>query len=323
MPSAKMSQAERKARRMVHTVSCLMGTYPALPVGQVGEVKLENTVLPAGTEEILVSYRDALLTGTHPLKMVLSSPYTLQALTDGDGTWMTNHGCELWQMYNQLVKPARGRVLVGGLGLGLVARMLADEARISGITIVEINPSIVDLIGRHVWADVVTADLFTYLDDLKPGQFTTAVLDIWRGTGEWEWQSTVVPLKRKIGTKIKRVIAWQEETMLGQVYNGVYRWAGCDPDLFRRKSLCHAYAFRRGLIDAKVQVPTVDPYNIPATFIAQESNEKNPEIQSWARLFTRGVGTRRWEKVFGKYWDEAWGIGMAVGGGKRGKEGVS
>jgi hypothetical protein len=39
---------------------------------------------------------------------------------------------------------------------------------------------------------------------------------------------------------------------------------------------------------------------------AEEANKVNPALVQLARTFVSGVGSPGWERMFGKYWDEAW-----------------
>ena len=79
--------------------------------------------------------------------------------------WMSDTRAEIMEhspFFNRLpvfdrVKPLR--ILVNGLGLGLVAKGALNIARISHIDVVEINPDVANLVRRHLPEDKVTVHI--------------------------------------------------------------------------------------------------------------------------------------------------------------------
>lgn len=92
-----------------------------------------------------------------------------------------------------IVEAARGEVLLGGLGLGLILPPLIVAPEVTSITVVERNPEVLTLvtpsyqIGSAYWADTIDAyrlhklrfieaDVFTWEPDRR---FQTIWFDIW------------------------------------------------------------------------------------------------------------------------------------------------
>jgi spermidine synthase len=116
-------------------------------------------------------------------------------------------------MHRDLARYAHGNVLIGGLGLGILPRMLMNRKNVKSITVVESNPDVIGLVRSYVYRDftdrsrinIIQADIHDYVRDLKPDVYDSALLDTWQDTGEWVWQTEVVPLKRTIAGKIPRI----------------------------------------------------------------------------------------------------------------------
>jgi hypothetical protein len=166
----------------------------------------------------VVNLREAMFTGLPQTNY--PGPISVTQLHGPDGEmWMSDLPCELVQMHRELACHARGRVLVGGLGLGIVARMAARYKRVKEITVVELAREVIDLVGPSL-ADakikIQQGEIHAFARNTKL-HFDVALLDTWAGTGEWVWQEDVVPLRRALWGKAKMVFCWQERVMLGQV----------------------------------------------------------------------------------------------------------
>ena len=69
-----------------------------------------------------------------------------------------------------------GSVLVAGLGIGYAANVLAANSDVDDVTIVEISPEVVQLVGPHIRdpdgkVEIVTDDIFNYLHELVEGDW--------------------------------------------------------------------------------------------------------------------------------------------------------
>lgn len=104
------------------------------------------------------------------------------------GVMMSNTQLE-YRTNKQFITEAHGDVLIGGLGIGMVIRPLAEKDDVTSITILEKDPDVIKLIAPH-YADVhklniVEADVFDFdVEDLmhrapKSGKFETIFMDIW------------------------------------------------------------------------------------------------------------------------------------------------
>jgi hypothetical protein len=201
---------------------------------------------------MVVGHRNAILTGRRATAIMIreDAPLRVHRLVDSRvGVWMSDLPEELQQvedfLHGQGAYVAGKRVLVGGLGLGIVATRLVQMG--ATVTVVEKSRSVIRLIRRQMPAPfrVVQADIHTYLRTCEP--FDAYYLDTWQGTSEATWWSQVMPLRRLIGQRfgIVPVHCWAEDMMLGQVRRAVAlhaehgpEWhyarlpSGTDPDHF-------------------------------------------------------------------------------------------
>jgi hypothetical protein len=84
----------------------------------------------------------------------------------------------------EFVQKAHGRVLVAGLGLGLILFAIADKLNVEHVTVVEKYQDVIDLVGHAVKAKLgdrvtfVCADIFDWRP-AKGTNFNVAYMDIW------------------------------------------------------------------------------------------------------------------------------------------------
>jgi len=238
--------------------------YPspiALPQRRVGHVQICHRYI--GGDVYIVAMREALLRGIRPTKAVLSQPLLVHELvSDEHGTWMTDHPQELNQIGEMLhtVQPI-GNVLIGGLGLGVAAKLVSHRA--DRVVVVERDADVIELCGQRGY-EIVNDDIGHYLETTKE-RFDYYLLDTWQGTNEGEWWDSVFPLRRTIRNRHgKRPVihCWAEDIMAAQVATSLQRSIEAKRPHWRSKTL---------IVKTQRDI---------ATFIAN-------------------VGTREWERKYG------------------------
>ena len=191
-----------------------------LPESQSGSVAIEHKVLEAGSKTPIVGMRQAILRGTHPISAVLNEPLRVHYLTHAEhGTWMTDLPEELNQIAEMLdtVSPW-GRVLIGGLGLGIMASTVATRPGVEHVTVIEKDPDVIRLCARSGYT-VIEANIYDYLKTTDDW-FHFYLLDTWQATNENAWWREVMPLRRVIRNRWGRtptIHCWAEDIMLGQI----------------------------------------------------------------------------------------------------------
>lgn len=201
----------------------------SLPESESGDFQIEH-VLMSGRVPI-VGMRQAFMRGVVPVLVQLDSPLKTHELSEDGRVWMTDRPEELNQIGEVLWRTQpRGRILVGGLGLGILSRTLYQRSYDVQITIVEISQDVIDLAlpagdksreTRTLREATICADILPFLrDDHRAGPFDFYLLDTWTGTGEGTWWDVVLPLRRAIRNRFgrkPRIHCWAEDIMWGQV----------------------------------------------------------------------------------------------------------
>jgi hypothetical protein len=298
----------------------LMAERAEIPERKEGDFHITHTHHEPGDKLMVVNFREAIFTGLPQTDLILKHSAIVHRLQERDGVWMSDLPCELVQMYRELACHAKGRVLIGGLGLGLVFKMCARKPSVSAITVVERSKEVLSLVYPWVMQQasrpgvkftLAKDDIHQFVKRLKPNTIDVALLDTWASDGEWTWQTEVVPLRRALQPKVKRIYCWHENVMLGQVGSGIWKSADIDEELFKAPMHCHRYAFRRACREQGFRLhPRINwKDNSPEAFqkmMAIEEENRNDLVIKWmAATFLYEVGTPQWERLFGEAWDEA------------------
>lgn len=258
-------------------------------------VKRENT---RQREWSVISMRQWCLGEYKPHRILLDLPLTVTSLTENGGVWMSDVPEEIFGMRD--VRRLHGRVLVGGLGLGMTTMLAMLTAKTTGVVTVEISPNVIELTGYACIGEVVNACIFDYVDQMPAGKFDSAFFDSWTGTGEATFFSDIVPLRRSCLGKIdnRSIYCWEERTMRRQVIESTIKYC-LAPDSVNhwwpyKAVIDHA---RRNGVKPLENIDDLEPYMTGA-------KEASPLLKQIAVQFAN-VGTQLWERRFGERYDLA------------------
>jgi len=102
--------------------------------------------------------------------------------------WMSDSPAEYYAMWELNARVQPSRVLIGGLGLGILTNIIANRKDITKITVVELSPEIITTIKPHIpaWVEIVRADFIDYFHraELVRDQYDTIIVDIFSGNRE-------------------------------------------------------------------------------------------------------------------------------------------
>jgi len=102
------------------------------------------------------------------------------SLIVGKETWMVDDPMH-WYGMQDLAKAASGRVLVAGLGLGLVIHGLEENEAVTAVDVVEIDEDVTNLISPLIKmrkTNIINDDFWLYLYKTEE-TYDTCILDIW------------------------------------------------------------------------------------------------------------------------------------------------
>lgn len=122
------------------------------------------------------------------LKVIEPVPVTHLQTLEGDDwqTWMVDDP-EHWVMLHDYARRIKGpRVCIAGLGLCLIAHILADRADIQEIAIIERNHDVIELMqdnlpASHHRTHIFESDFWAFLEKCQPNYYNTFFVDLWRG----------------------------------------------------------------------------------------------------------------------------------------------
>lgn len=264
-----------------------------LPERTLGKFSVRHQIVKDKTP--VIGTRQAYTRGIQPVTLKLKEPLLIhQLFEEGHGLWMTDLPEELNQIEEMLynVKP-QGRVLVGGLGLGIAAKRLTQIMGVTDVVVVERSRNIIKLCHEGVY-DVVCADIKKYLEGYSIQQtnkpFDFYLLDTWGGTNEATWWETVMPLRRVIrnrwGSK-PTIHCWAEDIMLGQVRRSLVI------DDMKKEMLQQHNA-----TPGKKKITLAD---CRVWYYKHFPVDMTPAQADW---FLENVGTNAWEKKYGQIVDK-------------------
>lgn len=119
---------------------------------------------------------------------------------------MSNTYMELDTNYDFL-SAAHGDVLIGGLGLGLIVRIIQDKPEVTSITIVEYHQDVIDLVTAQVpfneKVKIVLGDAKTYKPE-KGVKFDCIYMDIWNWLNSDVYWNDMVPMKKHYRKYLKK-----------------------------------------------------------------------------------------------------------------------
>lgn len=187
----------------------IIKTKSFIPTGKQGEWAVEK---------FTVSKSDAKLFNLRQMinnrgREILPGNYT--KLTHQGTIVMSDTPAEIQdQIYFTYV--AHGNILINGLGLGLVVQGLMLDSTVKHITIIEISPEVISLVGKHLekrYGDKITiinADAFTWKPPKGRNVYTFAWHDIWETICGDHWPE-MKRLHRKYAQKAREQYSWCRE----------------------------------------------------------------------------------------------------------------
>lgn len=275
--------------------------------GQIGDWQVVKKTAPAGTVFSTANMRCRIIGGQKNRQVSWDHATTWHYLLEGGAVWMTDLPCEHAQMLAG-IRPLQGVVLVGGLGLGLVATLLLRKKSVRKVVVVEKEISVINLVVPHLeraWSkrlrswkmEIVCADLFDHLRQAPEGAYDGGFYDIWRGDGESTFFHTVCPLYDLSRGKLKTPPTnWNEDIMRGQLFTSA---------LFRLHSVLHpAVLGGRAVRSPWEEDGTQEPWHnwsVPLFAFLRDRLDDGEVCQQAIGVYTTIYGTWGWERKWELY----------------------
>jgi len=144
-----------------------------LEEAKVGNFSLEKTIIQKGTILRLYNRRGGrIIMGKYVFD------YPLVVLKEGSGIWMSDAQLEVESAMGA-AEAAKGQVLIGGLGIGLLPTLIKDK--VTHITIIEKYKEVIDLVFHQLDTrrmSIIQGDIFEYLDQTEK-KYDLIHIDVW------------------------------------------------------------------------------------------------------------------------------------------------
>jgi hypothetical protein len=119
-------------------------------------------------------------------------------------TWMVDDPWHYWSIQDSAAQ-LHGRVLVGGLGLGLVLHELARNPNVDSVLVIEREQDVIDLLHPYLPEsldlEIVNDDFYHYIES-DESSFDSAFVDLWVTNGRDETRNVfygdVLPLALRL-----------------------------------------------------------------------------------------------------------------------------
>jgi hypothetical protein len=181
-----------------------------LPEGHSGNVEIRHMVIDKRTSEFT-----ALRAAFNPGRDLHVSEGRYAQLFVGGGIMMSDTDMEK-RSNTSVCNHATGRVLIAGLGLGMIIHPIAKKPDVESITIVEMSPDVIKLVAPSLpeKAEVVEGDIFKWTP-AKGAKFSTIYFDIWPDIST-DNLAAMAKLHRRFA-RFKAPGAWMESWQRGRL----------------------------------------------------------------------------------------------------------
>jgi hypothetical protein len=201
-----------------------------IPEGKCGVHEIKHKHHPAGHTFHLGTKRTTIFGGDSGEEVTFPFPTRWHTLNYNGGTWMSDYPIEQAQHDKELEKFS-GEILVGGLGLGYAANVLAAMGDVEYVRIIELSDEVIQLVKPHLKdpdgkVEVVHADLLEYVKGESDLIFSHAFFDIWQSDSESTFHCMVEPLRVhtvEFGWVVwdNDIVCWNEKVMRSQLYMNI------------------------------------------------------------------------------------------------------
>ncbi len=143
---------------------------------RIGNYAIEKSVTPVGT---VVEGFDWHTGKIQNVKITFN--YPVVKLTEDGNTWMSDNMFEVDSNMGA-VDQARGDVLIGGLGIGMLPTLIKDK--VNSIDIVELSQDIIDLVFHQIATNkmnIIHDEICHYLTTTEK-KYDLVCIDIWQNT---------------------------------------------------------------------------------------------------------------------------------------------
>lgn len=144
---------------------------------------LKKTINATETLSMSDDYSDRVIFGE-------DTEFTVLQDNSDNSVWMSDTPKEYYSMAELVTRTKGPKVIVGGLGLGLLVHLLALRRDITSIIVVEENSEVIGMVSPYLpkyhglTIEVINDDFFEVIYDRSHCDADTVIVDIWKDNSE-------------------------------------------------------------------------------------------------------------------------------------------
>jgi len=111
----------------------------------------------------------------------------ITVLMRGDTVVMSDTPMEYYSMWELCARVRGGRVLIGGLGLGILTSLVALRRDVEEVTVVEVAPEVIEMVKPYLpkTVEVIQGDVYVVFPRFSMRRvYDTVIMDIWEKYSE-------------------------------------------------------------------------------------------------------------------------------------------
>jgi len=193
-----------------------------LEPGVSGEYSLYKNNYPEGSKfRFIPDNYNSLLLGFVSNNIVTKKSYMYYELNRNNHCVMSSSPDILFTQYVPYQK-AKGNILLGGFGLGILAKMLCNKNDISGVTSIEYSGDIIKLCGfNDKKLTLIKDDFYDYVKNTDLTKFDYIYVDTFTSSNDkTTYPEKIIPMKKYLLENFPTVPAdfWQEDEFKAQFF---------------------------------------------------------------------------------------------------------
>jgi hypothetical protein len=181
----------------------------------IGEYKLESAVYKKGSSLVVVpdNYQ-GFLAGHKPRSLTLQKDFRYYDLFKGNQRIMCSSPVIMYEQYLPFIK-SKGKVLLGGLGLGIIPRLLCEKDIVSKVTVVELSKEVIELCAfENDKVEILNDDIYTFMQRENLNQFDYIYIDAYT-SDTCAYEKIILPTRKFMQENYPTVTLdfWQEDQL--------------------------------------------------------------------------------------------------------------
>ena len=193
-----------------------------LEPGTSGDYTLYKKIFPKGSKfKFIPDNYNALLMGFETREIITDHEYIYYDLNRKDHCIM---GSALEIIFTQYVpyQRARGNVLLGGFGLGILAKMLCDKEDVTSVTSIEYSGDVIKLCSfNDEKLTLIENDFYSFVKNTDLTKYDYIYVDTFTSSDDnTTYSEMIIPMKKYLLENYPHVMAdfWQEDEFKAQFF---------------------------------------------------------------------------------------------------------